>query len=88
MLNPLVRSGVAVPKRGRGLTAVAEPAGVRRPPLTLREAAEYLNVTERWAQRAVAERRIPHIKGIGHGLRFDPDALDRMVEAHTVEAEA
>jgi excisionase family DNA binding protein len=76
-----------VPTKKRSVAAVAE-LPKRRPPLTLREAAEYLNVTERWVQRAVAERRIQHIKGIGHGLRFDPDALDRMVSEHTVEAEA
>lgn len=60
----------------------------RRPLLTSQEAAQYLNVTERWLKRAVAERRITYVKGIGHGSRFDPDALDRMVAEHTVEAEA
>jgi len=75
-------------KRGRGPIVVDEPALVRRPPLTLKEAATYLGVTERWVQRAVAERRITHIKGVGHGLRFEVDALDRLLAEHTVEAEA
>lgn len=75
-------------KRGSPAPVVETVTRERRPLLTTGEAAEYLNVTERWLKRAVAERRNPYIKGIGHGRRFDPDALDRMVEAHAVEAEA
>lgn len=67
---------------------VAEPAAVHRPLLTSQQAAAYLNVTDRWIKRAAAERRIPYIRGIGHGRRFDPDVLDRMVAEHTIEAEA
>lgn len=74
-------------KRGHGISPVVETVTrERRPLLTTGEAATYLNVTERWLKRAVAEQRIPYIRGIGQGRRFDPDALDRMVAEHTVEA--
>jgi excisionase family DNA binding protein len=43
--------------------------------LTIAEAADYLNVTERFMRRVVAERRIRHYR-VGKFLRFDPADLD------------
>ncbi len=47
-----------------------------RVPLTLVEAAGYLNVTERYMRRLVAERRIPYFK-LGRLLRFWPQISTR-----------
>lgn len=54
------------------------------PPLTLDQAAQYLNVTERYMRRLVAERRVPFHK-IGRLLRFLPSDLDCLLEAGRVE---
>jgi excisionase family DNA binding protein len=56
----------------------------QRPPLTLPEAAGYLNVTERYMRRLVAERRIPFFK-VGRLLRFSVGDLDAFFEACRVE---
>lgn len=39
------------------------------PPLSIPEAAVFLNVTDRWVRRAVRERRIPYLK-VGRNVRF------------------
>ena len=54
------------------------------PPLTLAQAAAYLNVSERFVRRLVAERRIAFHK-VGHFLRFRADDLDAFLEAGRVE---
>ena len=54
------------------------------PPLTLAQAAAYLNVSERFVRRLVAERRIAFHK-VGHFLRFRTDDLDAFLEAGRVE---
>lgn len=59
--------------------AVSEPLRRRRP-IELVEAASYLNVTERYVRRLVAERRITYLK-IGRLLRFAPEDLDAYLEA-------
>lgn len=64
--------------------AHAAPAGAG--PLTLAEAAEYLNVTERFMRRLVAERRISYHK-LGGLLRFLPADLDQLLQASRVEAD-
>lgn len=56
----------------------------RRPPLTLKVAAVYLNVTERFMRRAVAERRIPFHK-VGRLVRFLTDDLDHYLAGGRVE---
>jgi excisionase family DNA binding protein len=66
---------------GRG-SDKAVPA--RRGPLTLGEAAVYLNVNERYMRRLVSERRIPYFK-VGRLLRFSPVDLDAFIEACRVE---
>jgi excisionase family DNA binding protein len=55
-----------------------------RAPLSLVEAAEYLNVSERFVRRLVAERRIPYMK-VGRLLRFRADDLDQFLERCRVE---
>lgn len=45
--------------------------------------AEQLGVSERHIRRLVFERRIPFIKW-GHLLRFDPDEIDRWIDASRV----
>ena len=54
------------------------------PPLTLAQAAAYLNVSERFVRRLVAERRIAFHK-VGHFLRFRAEDLDAFLEAGRVE---
>ena len=54
------------------------------PPLTLAQAAAYLNVSERFVRRLVAERRIVFHK-VGHFLRFRAEDLDAFLEAGRVE---
>ena len=56
----------------------------RQAPLTLSEAAAYLNVTERYVRRLVAERRVAYHK-VGRLLRFLPADLDALFEAGRVE---
>lgn len=56
----------------------------RRAHLSISEAADYLNTTQRWLRRAVFERRVAYHK-LGRLLRFDPDDLDRYLEANRVE---
>jgi excisionase family DNA binding protein len=50
----------------------------------LGEAAEYLNVNERYMRRLVSERRIPYLK-VGRLLRFSPADLDAFIEGCRVE---
>ena len=50
------------------------------PLMDLRSVALRLGVNERHVRRLVAERRIPYIKW-GHLLRFEPEAIERWLEA-------
>jgi excisionase family DNA binding protein len=54
------------------------------PPLTLDEAATYLNVSRRYMRRLVAERRIAYHK-VGHFLRFRAVDLERFLQSGRVE---
>ena len=56
----------------------------RQAPLTLAEAAAYLNVTERYVRRLVAERRVAYHK-VGRLLRFRAADLDALFEGGRVE---
>lgn len=64
-------------KTARPVSGLDEQPGTSRL-LTPREAAAYLNVTERWIRRAVADRRIDFIK-VGKLLRFDLVDLDTFI---------
>lgn len=61
--------------------------GETTPPLTLEQAAKYLNVSERYMRRLVAERRVPFHK-IGRLLRFLTCDLDDLLAAGRVEPPA
>jgi excisionase family DNA binding protein len=54
------------------------------PPLTLPEAAAYLNVSQRFMRRLVLERRIAFHK-LGHLLRFCITDLDQFLASGRVE---
>jgi excisionase family DNA binding protein len=56
-------------------------------PLTISEAATYLNVTERFMRRLVAERRIAFHK-VGYFVRFLVSDLDRFLADGRVEPPA
>lgn len=49
--------------------------------LTLREAAAYLNVTERFMRRVVSDRKVRYYK-IGKLLRFDVVDLEALAKEH------
>lgn len=53
-------------------------------PLTLPEAAAYLNVAERYMRRLVTDRRLPYFK-VGRLLRFSAEDLDAYLEAGRIE---
>jgi len=59
----------------------AEAAGA---PLNIVEAAAYLNVTERFMRRMVAERRVAYHK-LGKFLRFQRSDLDDLLKSGRVE---
>ena len=71
----------------RSAQASHDAPAPRDPPLTLVEAAAYLNVTERFMRRLVAERRVAFHK-LGHLLRFCRADLDVLLLAGRVEAES
>lgn len=58
--------------------------GATEPPLTVAQAAEYLNVTERYVRRLVAERRVAYHK-LGRLLRFQRADLARFLDDGRVE---
>ena len=60
------------------------PTACSRRPLTLGEAAGYLNVNDRYMRRLVAERRIPYFK-VGRLLRFSTTDLDAFLVSCRVE---
>jgi excisionase family DNA binding protein len=69
-------------------TAAARPMSIspdRRPSLDKAGAAEYLGRTERYVQRLVDERRLPHYV-VGRRLRFAPADLDEFLAQCRVEA--
>jgi len=51
-----------------------------RPPLSMTEAAEFLNVTPRWVKRAKEEGRLPYLK-VGRHIRFDVADLEKFLAA-------
>lgn len=53
----------------------------RRPLLDTRGAGAYTGLGERYIRRLRSERRIPCVR-IGGRVLFDPDDLDRLIEAH------
>jgi excisionase family DNA binding protein len=56
----------------------------RRLPLSVAEAADYLNVPERFVRRLIAERQVPFLK-VGYHVRLRPEDLDAYLEDCVVE---
>lgn len=82
MSSPARRSGrtkeaSSCPRR----TTAEQP---RRLPLSVAEAAAYLNVPERFVRRLIAERRVPFLK-VGYHVRLRPEDLDVYLEGCVVE---
>ena len=59
----------------KATAALTEDTSVRRVPLTIAEAAKYMNLTERAVRRYVEQERIPFHK-VGKFIRFCPSELD------------
>jgi excisionase family DNA binding protein len=53
--------------------------------LTLRDAATYLSLTEGALRHRVERREVPFCR-LGRSLRFDRQALDRLMRQSTVDA--
>ena len=51
------------------MTTSPAPLPDHEPPLSIEQAAAYLNVEVRWMRRAVFERRLPYYK-VGRYIRF------------------
>ena len=63
----------------------AAPTPGHEPPLSIPEAAVFLNVTDRWVRRAVRERRIPYLK-VGRHVRFLVADLEAFLADSRVES--
>lgn len=66
------------------MTASAAPLPDHDPPLSIEQAAAYLNVEVRWMRRAVFERRLPYYK-VGRYLRFRRKDLEEFLLQSRVE---
>ena len=60
------------------LTTSPAPLPEHEPPLSIEQAATYLNVEIRWMRRAVFERRLPYYK-VGRYVRFRREDLDDLL---------
>ncbi|WP_218010298.1 helix-turn-helix domain-containing protein [Actinomadura chibensis] len=60
------------------------PVGLNERLLTVAEAAEYLNTSQRFPRRLIAERRIRFVK-LGRFVRIPESALREFVSAGLVE---
>ena len=58
------------------------PVGKRL--LNVREAAQYLGLEVDTVYKKARLRELPSVK-VGRALRFDQQALDRLIEQHTIE---
>ena len=72
---------MAVDDTARGAQAIPG----HEPPLSIPEAAEFLNVTDRWVRRAVRERRLPYVK-VGRHVRFMVEDLRAYLAQSRVQA--
>lgn len=54
--------------------------------MTVAETAEMLTLSTQQVYRLASNRQIPHVK-VGQRLFFDPVAIDKWIEDHTVLAE-
>ena len=83
--DPEAEEGGPPCRAGRPQRPTSAPQGPGRGrPLTLPEAAAYLNVAERYMRRLVTDRRLPYFK-VGRLLRFSAEDLDAFLEAGRIE---
>jgi excisionase family DNA binding protein len=83
--DPETEEGGAPCRPSRPQRPTSAPQGPGRGrPLTLPEAAAYLNVAERYMRRLVTDRRLPYFK-VGRLLRFSAEDLDAFLEAGRIE---
>ncbi len=75
---------MATEKTGRNPVAITKHG--HRPPLDVREAAEYLGTSERHVRRLISERRLSYAL-VGGKVRLLPDDLDALLAAGRVEAQ-
>ncbi len=71
----------------KGDQAVQNPDGRVTRYLTLRDAAAYLSLTEKALRHRVDRREVPFCR-LGKSLRFDRQALDRLMRQSAVDASA
>ncbi|MDW7759006.1 MAG: helix-turn-helix domain-containing protein [Acidobacteriota bacterium] len=58
--------------------------GIERRWLTASEAASYLNLNKKSIYRSCHQRKLPHAKVAGIGLRIDKRALDALLERESI----
>jgi excisionase family DNA binding protein len=57
----------------------------RRPWLTSRQVAAQLHVTPKTVSRWAKEGRLPHRRTLGGHRRYDPEHIERLVQARTYQ---
>jgi excisionase family DNA binding protein len=65
-------------------SAMVFNSGVDKRLLNPREAAQYLGLKVDTVYKKARLRELPSVK-VGRCLRFDKNALDRLIEQHTIE---
>ena len=66
------------------MTTSPAPLPDHEPPLSIEQAAAYLNVEVRWMRRAVFERRLPYYK-VGRYIRFRREDLEEFLRRGRVD---
>jgi excisionase family DNA binding protein len=82
--SPAKRSRRSKEARSCSNRKAGEEEQPRRLPLTVAEAASYLNVPERFVRRLIAERKVPFLK-VGYHVRLWPEDLDAYLNGCVVE---
>jgi excisionase family DNA binding protein len=58
---------------------------VKRRFLTVKETAEFLNLSADYIYQLTGQKKIPHVR-IGRKVLFDVDKLEKFIDENTVEA--
>lgn len=53
--------------------------------LTVKECAEYLNISVHYLYRKVELKQIPHVR-LGRAIRFDVKKLEKLIEENSIES--
>jgi excisionase family DNA binding protein len=70
---------------GVQLTTTAHSAQRRRPPLTIDDVAETMNLQPKTIRTWVSRREIPFVR-VGHSIRFRPEVIDELIANGEVRA--